>query len=155
IGFVGGSITKSPIHNNRYLRYGKAMLDAGFKIVNDFVYETQTTFEGGVKLAERLMNEHTGLTALVVDADIVALGIMKTYLDHGRRIPDDLSIVGFDDIQSASFVSPGLTTIRQYISKKGELAAKLVMQDILNNTQTKESKIVKSKLIIRGSTKPV
>ncbi|HEY8405398.1 MAG TPA: LacI family DNA-binding transcriptional regulator [Acholeplasma sp.] len=155
IGFVGGSITKSPIHNNRYLGYGKAMLDAGLKIVNDFVYETQTTFEGGVKLAERLMNEHTGLTALVVDADIVALGIMKTYLDHGRRIPDDLSIVGFDDIQSASFVSPGLTTIRQYISKKGELAAKLVMQDILNNTQTKESKIVKSKLIIRGSTKPV
>ena len=81
------------------------MLDAGLKIVNDFVYETQTTFEGGVKLAERLMNEHTGLTALVVDADIVALGIMKTYLDHGRRIPDDLSIV-VDDIQSASFVSP-------------------------------------------------
>lgn len=155
IGFVGGSITKSPIHNNRYLGYGKAMLDAGLKINNDFVYETQTTFEGGVNLAERLMNEHTGLTALVVDADIVALGIMKTFLDRGKRIPDDLSIVGFDDIQSASFISPGLTTIRQYISKKGELAAKLVMQDILHETQTKESQIVKSKLIIRGSTKQI
>lgn len=153
IGFVGGSITKSPIHNNRYLGYGKAMLDAGLKINSDFVYETLTTFEGGVNLAHQLMNDNSGLTALVVDADIVALGIMKTYQDAGKKIPDHLSIVGFDDIQSASFTSPGLTTIRQFISKKGELAATLVMKDILENTHTAESKMVKSKLIVRGSTR--
>jgi LacI family transcriptional regulator len=153
IGFVGGSITKSPIHNNRYLGYGKAMLDAGLKINSDFVYETLTTFEGGVNLAHQLMNDNSGLTALVVDADIVALGIMKTYQDAGKKIPDHLSIVGFDDIQSASFTSPGLTTIRQFISKKGELAATLVMKDILENTHTAESNMVKSKLIVRGSTR--
>ena len=155
IGFVGGSITKSPIHNNRYLGYGKAMLEAGFKINNDCVFETLTTFEGGVRLAEQMIKEELDFTALVVDADIVALGIMKTFQDSGRKIPDSLSIVGFDDIQASSFTSPGLTTIRQFISKKGELAAKAIMKDILSNTRTAEAHMVKSKLIIRGSTKAI
>lgn len=153
IGFVGGSIKESPIHNNRYLGYGKAMLESNLKINNDFIFETLTTFEGGVNLASRLMKEKLDLTALVVDADIVALGIMKACQDSGKKIPDELSIVGFDDIQAASFTSPGLTTIRQFISKKGEIAATLVMKDILANTRTTESKMVKAKLIIRGSTK--
>lgn len=155
IGFVGGSIKESPIHNNRYLGYGKAMLEGNLKINNDCVFETLTTFEGGVKFAQRLMKEKVDLTALVVDADIVALGIMKACQDAGRKIPDELSIVGFDDIQAASFTSPGLTTIRQFISKKGEIAANLIMKDILANTRTTDSQMVKSKLIIRGSTKKV
>ncbi|MDX9692517.1 MAG: substrate-binding domain-containing protein, partial [Acholeplasmataceae bacterium] len=75
--------------------------------------------------------------------------------DAQIRIPDELSIVGFDDIQAASFTSPGLTTIRQFISKKGEIAANLIMKDILANTRTTDSKVVKSKLIIRGSTKKI
>ncbi|HOI85871.1 MAG TPA: LacI family DNA-binding transcriptional regulator [Acholeplasmataceae bacterium] len=155
IGFVGGSIKESPIHNNRYLGYGKAMLEANLKINNDCIFETLTTFEGGLSLASRLMREKTELTALFVDADIVALGMMKACQDAGRKIPDELSIVGFDDIQAASFTSPGLTTIRQFISKKGEIAANLIMKDILANTRTTESKVVKSRLIVRGSTKPL
>lgn len=155
IGFVGGSIKESPIHNNRYLGYGKAMLEANLKINNDCIFETLTTFEGGLSLASRLMKEKTELTALFVDADIVALGMMKACQDAGRKIPDELSIVGFDDIQAASFTSPGLTTIRQFISKKGEIAANLIMKDILANTRTTESKVVKSRLIVRGSTKPL
>ncbi len=153
IGFVGGSIKQSPIHNTRYLGYGKAMIEANLKINHDYIFETLTTFEGGVNLANQLMSDKLGLTALVVDADIVALGIMKTCQDAGKKIPDELSIVGFDDIQAASFTSPGLTTIRQFISKKGELAATLVMKDILANTRTTESKLVECKLIVRGSTR--
>ncbi|MDR4969270.1 MAG: substrate-binding domain-containing protein, partial [Acholeplasmataceae bacterium] len=133
----------------------KAMLEGNLKINNDCVFETLTTFEGGVKFAQRLMKEKVDLTALVVDADIVALGIMKACQDAGKKIPDELSIVGFDDIQAASFTSPGLTTIRQFISKKGEIAANLIMKDILANTRTTDSQMVKSKLIIRGSTKKI
>jgi LacI family transcriptional regulator len=155
IGFVGGSIKESPIHNNRYVGYGKAMLEANLKINNDCVFETLTTFEGGLKLGEQFIKEGLELTALVVDADIVALGVMKACQDGGIRIPDQLSIVGFDDIQAASFTSPGLTTIRQFISKKGEIAANLIMKDILANTRTADSKVVKSKLIVRGSTQKI
>lgn len=155
IGFVGGDIKKSPVHNNRFVGYGKAMSEAGLKINNDYVFETLTTFEGGIKLAKKIIESYHDITGLVVDADIVALGIMKTFQDKGKKIPDDLSIVGFDDIQSASFVHPGLTTIRQFISKKGELAANLIMKDILANERTSESKMMKSELIIRGSTKAI
>jgi len=155
IGFVGGSIKESPIHNNRYLGYGKAMLEANLKINSDYVFETLTTFEGGLNLAKKLMKEKYDLTALVVDADIVALGIMKACQDSNKRIPDELSVVGFDDIQAASFTSPGLTTIRQFISKKGEIAAHLIMKDIMANTRTTDSKVVKAKLIVRGSTKQI
>ena len=152
IGFVGGDIKRSPVHNNRFVGYGRAMSEAGLKINNDCVFETLTTFEGGIKIAKKIIDCHVELTGLVVDADIVALGIMKTYQDMGKKIPDDMSIVGFDDIQSSSFVYPGLTTIRQFISKKGEIAANLIMKDILANERTAKSKTIKSQLIIRGST---
>jgi len=155
ISFVGGSIIKSPVHNNRYRGYCRAMLEAGLQINSDCVFETQTTFTGGIKLAQRLIRDGIDLTALVVDADIVALGIMKTFQDSGRKIPDELSIVGFDDIQASSFTSPGLTTIRQFISKKGEIAARAIMKDILSNKRTAESHTVKCKLIVRGSTKGI
>lgn len=155
IGFVGGDIKRSPVHNNRFVGYGHAMSEAGLKINNDCVFETLTTFEGGIKIAKKIIECNLDLTGLVVDADIVALGIMKTFQDFGKKIPDDISIVGFDDIQSASFVYPGLTTIRQFISKKGELAAHLVMNDILANQRTSESKTMKSELIIRGSTRRI
>ncbi len=155
IAFVGGSIKKSPVHNNRYLGFGNAMLDAGLIINNDCVFETLTTFEGGVKFANKMIHEKLSFTALVVDADIVALGIMKTFLDAGIKVPDKVSIVGFDDIQASSFTSPGLTTIRQFISKKGEIAANLIMKDILANTRTTQTVTIESKLIIRGSTKKI
>lgn len=155
IGFVGGSIKDSPIHNNRYLGFGKAMMEANIKINSDCIYETQTTFEGGQKLADKLLKEDIPVTGLVVDADIVALGIMKTFLDRGYNIPDTLSIVGFDDIQAASFISPGLTTVRQFISKKAQLAAELVIEDILSNKITMKTEMIPSKLIIRGSTKKI
>ena len=131
--------------------------DAGGRASNqsDRVFETQTTFAGGIKIAQRLIKDGMDITALAVDADIVALGIMKTFQDSGRKIPDELSIVGFDDIQASSFTSPGLTTIRQFISKKGEIAARAIMKDILSNKRTAESQTVKCKLIVRGSTKGV
>ncbi|MFP4187769.1 MAG: substrate-binding domain-containing protein [Acholeplasmataceae bacterium] len=153
IGFVGGSIKESPIHNNRYIGYARAMLEAGLPVHNDHIFETLTTFEGGIKFAERMMKNGQDLTALVVDADIVALGIMKACQDAGKRIPEEISIVGFDDIQVSSFTSPGLTTIRQFISKKGKIAANLIMADILAGTRTTESRVVRSRLIVRGSTK--
>lgn len=155
IGFVGGSITKSPVHANRYQGYCRAMREAGLQIKSDRVFETQTTFAGGIKIAQRLIKDGMDITALAVDADIVALGIMKTFQDSGRKIPDELSIVGFDDIQASSFTSPGLTTIRQFVSKKGEIAARAIMKDILSNKRTAESQTVKCKLIVRGSTKGV
>lgn len=153
IGFVGGSIANSPIHNNRYKGFSKAMQDSNLEIRNEFIYETETTFEGGQRLAEELLKNGFEISALVVDADIVALGIMKTFQDRGFWVPDTISIVGFDDIQAASFTTPGLTTIRQFISKKGKLAAELVMEDILSNKITTKNEMIESQLIIRGSTK--
>lgn len=155
IGFVGGSLQKSPVHNKRYLGFEKAMKEANVIINEDYIFETLTTFEGGVNLAKKMIQQNLDFTGLVVDADIVALGIMKVYQDEGIKIPNQLSIVGFDDIQASSFTSPGLTTIRQFISKKGKIAANLIMKDLLANTRTAESKTVDCKLIIRGSTQQV
>lgn len=155
IGFVGGSLHQSPVHNNRYLGFGKALIDHGIPINNDCVFETLTTFEGGVNFAKELLKNKNRPSALFVDADIVALGIMKTFQDAGFKIPDTLSIIGFDDIQASSFTSPGLTTIRQYISKKGAMAAQVIMNDVINDERTKDSRVVKSKLIERGSTKKI
>jgi len=76
--------------------------------------------------------------------------------EAGRRIPEDVSVVGFDDIQSAAFQNPGLTTVKQPLRQMGVLAAETVLQRInapLKVPYPKEI-IVEPDLIVRGSTGP-
>ncbi|MDQ6653169.1 MAG: substrate-binding domain-containing protein, partial [Acidobacteriota bacterium] len=95
-------------------------------------------------------------TALFAFNDISAIGAIKALREAGRRIPEDVSVVGFDDIQSAAFQNPGLTTVKQPLRQMGVLAAETVLHRInapVKQPYPKEI-IVEPELIIRGSTGP-
>ncbi len=110
----------------------------------------------GFKATKRLLSGHEPFTALFAFNDISAMGAIRALRDSGLRVPYDVSVVGFDDIQSAAYQNPGLTTVRQPLREMGRLAAEIVLQRIkrpqpgLNHRET----TVEPELIVRETTCP-
>jgi DNA-binding LacI/PurR family transcriptional regulator len=86
----------------------------------------------------------------------MAIGVIWAARELGLRVPDDLSIVGFDDLDVAPHSNPPLTTVHQPIRQKGEEAVRLLLRMIANPDASRpEHKTLETRLIIRGSTGPV
>jgi LacI family transcriptional regulator len=82
---------------------------------------------------------------------VMAMGVMDAVRNRGLRIPDDISIIGFDDIPQASLTRPALTTIRQPLEKMGRVATQMLL-DLLNNPERKGKRIeLPTELVVRDS----
>lgn len=88
-------------------------------------------FEGGLHLTTELINTGIDFSAILAFDDLTALGAMRALWAAGRRVPDDCSVVGFDDVPHAALTSPAVTTIRQPMLDMGSLAANLVLDAIV------------------------
>ena len=109
----------------------------------------------GYEPARRLTDTTRDFTALVAFNDTTAIGAIRALHEAGMRVPEDVSVVGFDDIVSAEFHVPSLTTIRQPLKKMGKLAASILLDRIANpDHQYAPSILVKPALIVRESTAP-
>jgi len=84
----------------------------------------------GYKVTRKLLSTHERFTALLAFDDISAMEAIRAIRDAGMGVPEDISIVGFDDIQSAAYQIPGLTTVRQPLRKMGKIAAETVLRRI-------------------------
>ncbi|HUL14928.1 MAG TPA: LacI family DNA-binding transcriptional regulator [Terriglobales bacterium] len=111
----------------------------------------------GYDVTKRLLARGCSFTALFAFNDISAIGAIRALREEGRRVPEDVSVVGFDDIQSAAFQNPGLTTIRQPLREMGITAASTVLQRINAGTKADYARsiVVEPDLIVRESTAPV
>jgi DNA-binding LacI/PurR family transcriptional regulator len=112
------------------------------------------TPQPGYDMTCKLLKTEQPFTALFAFNDISALGAIRALREAGRRIPEDVSVIGFDDIQSAAYQNPGLTTIRQPLRQMGMTAAETLVQRI-NLPKTAEHPrniVVEPELIVRGST---
>ncbi|MGH9509396.1 MAG: LacI family DNA-binding transcriptional regulator [Terriglobales bacterium] len=110
----------------------------------------------GYQTAQSLLARGRRFTALFAFNDISAIGAMRALREAGFRVPEDVSIVGFDDIQSASYQTPGLTTVRQPLRQMGEIAAETLLRRVANPRARYPHEIaVEPELVVRGSTAPV
>ena len=109
----------------------------------------------GCKVTEKLLADGQAFTAMFAFNDISALGAMQALQKAGLRVPEDVSIVGFDDIDHASYQNPGLTTVRQPLRKMGAMAAETVLRRITSGTNGPGTIVVAPELIIRGTTHSV
>ena len=107
---------------------------------SQLVYEGQVDFKSGMAQGEKLAKSPLKPTAAFAVADIMAIGAIKRLSQMGIKVPDDVSIIGFDDINLSKYINPGLTTVRQDINKKGEMAIKLILNSI--NSQTGKQEII-------------
>ncbi|MCX7771575.1 MAG: LacI family transcriptional regulator [Clostridia bacterium] len=153
IGMFTGKIKEGGVVKKRYDGYQDALKEYGLTVNRDHVFEGTVDFDSGLELAEKLVNKKTDITAIFCMADILAIGAMKGLQDHGIKIPDDISIVGFDDLVISKYVSPGLTTVHQNISQKGEEAVKLLLNSINDAYSGKLETILPISLTERNSVK--
>lgn len=113
-----------------------------------------STPELGFAPAQELMDRGGDFTALVAFNDIAAIGAIRAFIDRGLRVPEDVSVVGFDDIESAAFHNPSLTTIRQPLHEMGVAAARILLQRLRGQAISPEVVSIHPELIIRESTCP-
>jgi len=108
----------------------------------------------GYKVTKKLIASGERFTALVAFNDVSALGAIRALFEAGLRVPDDVSVVGFDDIQNAEFQHPGLTTIRQPLREMGRTAAEMVLRRVSDATDERHVReiVLEPKLIVREST---
>ena len=107
--------------------------------------------EEGRIAAQKLLRRGKSFTAVVAFNDISALGAMTALREAGHKVPEDVSIMGFDDIEFASIAYPPLTTIRQPVQKMGATAAELLIRKIAND-ESAQNICVSPELIVRSST---
>jgi LacI family transcriptional regulator len=110
--------------------------------------------EVGYGVTRKLLAAGEDFTALFAFNDISAIGAIRALREAGRRVPEDVSVVGFDDIQSAAFQNPGLTTVRQPLREMGVIAAETLLRRINAAAKTPYPKAitVEPELIVREST---
>jgi LacI family transcriptional regulator len=113
-----------------------------------------STPELGFEPACELLNRKADFTAMVCYDDIAAIGAIRAIRDRGLRVPEDISVVGFDDIQSAAFHNPSLTTIRQPLHEMGTIAARVLLQRVRGQNAVPQILPVLPELVIRESTCP-
>jgi LacI family transcriptional regulator, galactose operon repressor len=109
--------------------------------------------EEGYQAAQKLLATGMRFTALVAFNDISAIGAMRAFGDAGLRVPEDISVVGFDDIHGAAYLTPRLTTVRQPLRRMGEIAAERLLTRIANGGKSGAQQVsVEPELVMREST---
>ena len=108
----------------------------------------------GYPFAKELLRRNRPFTALLAYNDISAIGAIWAFHEAGLRVPEDISVVGFDDIPSAAFNSPALTTVRQPLQRMGQIAAKTVIDQIEGTAEYVAEIAIEPEFVVRASTGP-
>ncbi len=110
--------------------------------------------EEGYAAAQRLLAAGKPFTALIAFNDVSAIGAIRALREHGLRVPEAVSVIGFDDIQSAAFQNPALTTVRQPLWRMGQMAAEVVLSRAANGADAPYPRklVVEPELMVREST---
>jgi DNA-binding LacI/PurR family transcriptional regulator len=122
-------------------------------------FDPNSGFEGGFRLTEELLQKRKKFTALVAFDDLTALGAIRALNKAGIRIPEQCSVVGFDDVALSSMAVPSLTTVRQPLEVMGNLAVNIIMEGITASQEKREWTITHHRaapeLVIRESTSAI
>lgn len=132
--------------------FRSAMTSAGLDIRPDWIRFGDFHTSGGLEHGRELLSQQDRPTAIFAGSDLQALGVMEAMRGLGLRVPDDVSIVGYDDIPLAKWVSPRLTTIRQPLKRMAEEATKLVLQMAEAPLENVPRMDLATSLVVREST---
>lgn len=135
--------------------YLAALQQHGVETRPEWIVQGGFSFEGGVEAGRQILKLQPRPTAIFAYNDVHAIGAMHVIVEAGLRVPADISIVGFDDIPEASYTNPALTTVTQPRRDMGRMATELLVRMIAGGNPPRKNRIVlKTELIVRGSTAP-
>ena len=152
IAFVSGSVSDQGVIQKRFLGYMDALGEAGLPLNEKRLYLGTVSFDFAQSVAEEMQARGNAETAVFTTADILGMGLVKGLRRLGRRVPEDISIVGFDDLDLSRMSDPSLTTVHQDIAEKGRCAVQMILDALDGNTE-KQERILPIHLMERESVR--
>ncbi len=143
------------VTERRLRGYRAACAAAGVDVPDEAVFSGRASIDGGASAFQRAWALGARPTGILAMSDAMAIGAMRAAREQGLRIPDDLSVVGFDDIDLAAHVDPPLTTVHQPIRQKGADAVRLLLAEVEQREAYQPEHLrLETRLIVRASTGP-
>lgn len=130
IAFVGSGVEYYGVMGQRFQGFLQACRERGMDLPQSHVYDCQTTYEQGVEVGKRIAASRADVTAVASMSDIVAIGLMEGLRLGGKRVPEDVSVIGFDNLLECQYTYPRLTTISQNTEQKARRVGDHLMQMI-------------------------
>jgi LacI family transcriptional regulator len=145
---------EAAVSQERLQGYRQTLEEFGIPFRPELVYNGNFSEEGGGVAVHQILHQHPDVTAIFSASDLMVLGAIRALELVGRKVPESMSIVGYDDIALASYCSPRLTTIHQDRYEMGYQAAQLLI-DMLEGRTINRQFIMMNELIVRESTKSI
>lgn len=149
IAYISSKLWSKP-SAERLQGYKRALRENGMKFKEDITYYKNFRTETGYLGILNVIEKDKTIDGIFCGNDLIAIGAINALKEKGIRIPEDVKVVGFDNISICDFLSPPLTTVKQPIYEMGEEAIKMLI-DIINNRSTSLNKVLNPTLIKRGS----
>ena len=150
IAFCSDKLTG--VDSARFQGYRRALSDAGIEYSDRYRFEFRSTKEDIEKTIERVAEKAGTVTAVVCNSDTTATMLVNACFRRGLNVPEDVSVIGFDDNAVSRFCRPALTTVHQDIAYKGELATQTLFDMINGRVPEKDEVLLPTRLVIRDST---
>lgn len=142
-----------PLCHYRLQGYVQALRRRGVTVDPHYIARGDFTYEAGAIAMEQLLNQPTPPTAVFCHSDVMALGALSHIKRRGLKVPDDVSIIGFDNIALAQFCDPPLTTVSQPRFEIGRQAMLLLLDQLHGQMVESGSRLLDCELVLRGSTR--
>jgi DNA-binding LacI/PurR family transcriptional regulator len=149
VAYVGSTSDQWPEFQLRHAGYEKALRSAGIEPDSRLRFEAQSNEAEGYDAALRLIDSGAPFDAVFAASDRIAIGVIGALRDRGTTVPGDVSVVGFDDIGSAAYFNPPLTTVQQDTQRAGEMLVENLLQ--LISGASVDSVLIEPHLVVRGS----
>jgi LacI family transcriptional regulator len=153
IGLIYG-IGGHELAEDRRVPYQAGLEGAGIPIDENLVVECGPTIEDGYQAAKKLLELPSRPTAIIAINDLLSIGAVRAAADAGLRVPNDLSLVGYDDIPMANYLVPRLTTVTKDAHASGKKAFEILMRRMQNSDLPRQKIHTPARLVIRESTGP-
>jgi LacI family repressor for deo operon, udp, cdd, tsx, nupC, and nupG len=151
IAFVTGPMD-SPISIDRDQGYEEALQRAGIKRNRKLTAIGDFSVEAGIRAVDTLLAKKFRFTAVFCSNDEMAIGAMRAIKSNGLRVPEDVSVIGFDDIRFARYMDPPLTTVAQPKDELGREAMSMLIELLRGSDMPARKRILPTQLVVRGST---
>ena len=149
IAYVGNASDDAPEFKLRYEGHCNVLDEAGIEIDPDLLAPADNLEDSAIEATQALLDRGTEFDSIFAASDLIAFGVMKCLKKNGIDIPDQVSVVGFDDLPAATYFSPALTTVRQ----DTRLAAEALMENLLRmiGGEAVSSPRIPISIVVRGS----
>jgi len=148
IGFIGGPDYEVEVQQ-RLEGYKSALHEAGIRINENWIEYGDFSNTSGAEAMERLLEKVPGIDAVFINSDLMAIAAMDFIREHGKHVPEDIAVIGYDDLSISEHSNPPLTTIRQNVPLAGNVLAQNLVQYLQSGMVTNVS--IPVELIVRKS----